>query len=85
MEFPTPEILLGSIATFPLPRVPLHSDGTPWTPLEIWDTLNEKYRTQVICQDLPTPGDTTIRISAMLYNSDDDYRHLAEAMKEILS
>ena len=76
---PCPDEMVGCIATLVLPfdasvkpheRDPLHA------------TLKEKYGIQVPVWSWPSPEGRYFRISAQLYNSEDEYRYLAWALKQ---
>ena len=79
LEPPCPDEMVACIATLMLPfdasvkpheRDPLHA------------TLKEKYGIQVPVWSWPSPEGRYFRISAQLYNSEDEYRYLAWALKQ---
>ncbi|HEX5105247.1 MAG TPA: aminotransferase class V-fold PLP-dependent enzyme, partial [Pirellulaceae bacterium] len=82
---PCPDEWLGSLASLPLPdaatptpsKSPLYLD-----PLQDWLMENGKIEIPVI--PWPAPPKRLIRISAQLYNSLPQYRHLAQALKKNL-
>ena len=76
---PVPDALLGSMAAVPLP------DGTSTTapamygdPLQ--DRLLENHGIEVPVVPWPAPPKRLLRVSAQLYNQEDEYRLLAEAL-----
>ncbi len=78
-----PETMLGSMANLRIPRIPRHANGLPWSYAEIHDYLYDHYRIQVTIHDFPHPGQTCVRLSAMLYNSDEEYDCLAQALRKM--
>ena len=78
---PCPDDMVGCIATLLLPAggsggVNMHEDD----PLHA--TLKEKYGIHVPVWSWPSPEGRYVRISAQLYNSEDEYRYLAWALKQ---
>jgi len=82
LEAPCPDEMVACIATLVLPlgddevavheRDPLHA------------TLKEKYGLQVPVWSWPSPKGRYFRISAQLYNSEEEYRYLAWALQQEL-
>jgi len=82
LEPPCPDEMVACIATLVLPlgddevavheRDPLHA------------TLKEKYGLQVPVWSWPSPKGRYFRISAQLYNSEEEYRYLAWALQQEL-
>jgi isopenicillin-N epimerase len=81
VEAPAPEFMLGSLAAVPLPdyqgEAPAKT-GAWWHPLQ--RALLEKHRIEVPVMVFPAPPRQLIRISAQLYNSEDQYARLAAAL-----
>ena len=81
---PAPASMLGSLAAVPLPP----GDGRTVPPFgfdPVQDTLFERFRIEApVITWLPDPP-RVLRISAQLYNSLDQYRHLAAALDELLT
>ena len=78
---PCPDDMVACIATLLLPAggsggVNMHEDD----PLHA--TLKETYGIQVPVWSWPSPEGRYVRISAQLYNSEDEYRYLAWALKQ---
>lgn len=83
MEPPCPEEMIASIATLPLPGelsggIPLHE------PDPLHETLQDKYGIQIPVWSWSSPRGRYIRISAQLYNHEDEYHYLAECLEKEL-
>ena len=82
---PCPDSMIGSLAAVPLP------DGSPAPPTSplycdpLQDELLEKYRIEVPVIPWPHPPKRILRVSAQAYNQVEQYRQLADALKELLS
>jgi isopenicillin-N epimerase len=81
---PAPAAMIGALAAVPLP-----ADGTDrpaaapaLDPLQ--DHLFTAHAIEVPVIPWPRPHDRLIRISAMLYNQEEQYRHLATVLGEHL-
>lgn len=77
------EAMLGSMAALPLP------DGTATAAPSLYgdplqDALFFEHNVEVPVVPWPAPPKRLIRISAQLYNSESDYRRLAEALSGLL-
>ena len=85
IEAPCPDEMIACIATLILPKggalngIPLHE------PDPLHEILQTKYGIQVPVWSWPSPEGRYIRISAQLYNSEEEYRYLAHALKQELS
>jgi len=81
LEPPCPDELLGSMAAVPLPGA-WAPGGSEWAlatdPLQ--DALLERHHIEVPIVPWPDRSRRLVRISAQLYNSERDYRHLASAL-----
>jgi isopenicillin-N epimerase len=78
VEPPAPEFMLGSLAAVPLPGYRGEEpakDGPWWDPLQ--KQLLLKHRIEVPVMFFPHP---LVRISAQIYNSEDQYQRLAAAL-----
>ena len=81
---PCPDDMITCIATLPLPSgnssggIPLHE------PDPLHRELKEKYGIQIPVWSWPSPEGRYIRISAQLYNSEEQYVYLSQALKELL-
>ena len=81
---PCPEEMIGSLATVPLPggsAAPLRS---PLDPDPLCDALLGRFGIEVPVLAWPAPPQRLIRISAQLYNTDEEYARLAAALREVL-
>ena len=77
---PAPDDMLGSMAAIPLP------DGNATTATSLYgdplqDALLFEEKIEVPIAPWPNPGNRVLRVSAQLYNTVDEYRRLAEAVK----
>lgn len=79
---PAPEFMLGSLAAVPLPdaEVQIARDGVWWHPLQ--KQLLQKHRIEVPIMIFPAPPRQLVRIAAQLYNSEEQYARLAQALLE---
>ena len=76
---PCPDNMIACIATLPLPGIvtggiPLHE------PDPLHKILQDKYNIQIPVWSWDSPKGRYIRISAQLYNSEEEYHYLAEAL-----
>jgi len=84
LDPPCPDSMIGSLASLPLP------DGSPDPPQSplytdpLQDVLLETHGIEVPVIPWPVPPQRLLRISAQLYNSEDDYGRLAVALGRIL-
>jgi isopenicillin-N epimerase len=69
---PAPDSMIGSLATVPLPDGPAEA---------LQQSLWEKHRIEVPVWSFPAAPKRIVRIAAQIYNSLDDYRALASALK----
>ena len=82
LEKPCPDEMVACIATLILPPntvssgIPLHEPD----PLHV--ILSEKYGIQIPVWSWPSPQGRFIRISAQLYNSEEEYHYLAWALQQ---
>ena len=82
LEKPCPDEMIACIATLILPSenksggIPLHEPD----PLHV--ILSEKYGIQIPVWSWPSPQGRFIRISAQLYNSEEEYHYLAWALQQ---
>lgn len=78
---PAPDEMLGSMAAIPLP------DGKPYVPTLFGDPLQDalfERGIEVPIMPWPHQPKRTLRVSAQLYNSIEDYETLAKALIELL-
>lgn len=81
-EPPVPEEMLGSIASIPVPAGSGPTDSI-FEPLMI--ELRRKWRIEVPVFTWPDAGQRLLRISAQVYNTEEDYERLAAALRSELS
>lgn len=83
VEPPAPEEMIGSLVSLPLP------DGSPEPPVSalyvdpLQEELLARYRIEVPIVPWPAAPRRLVRISAQLYNAEDDYRRLGAALREL--
>lgn len=82
VEPPCPESMIGTLVSLPLP------DGEPGPPSALYvdplqQTLLDRYRIEVPIASWPAPPKRLLRISAQLYNDEEDYRRMATALREL--
>ncbi|MEE2749833.1 MAG: aminotransferase class V-fold PLP-dependent enzyme [Myxococcota bacterium] len=79
VELPAPESMIGSLVTLPLPVL---GEASVERGLEIRRKLYEQHRVEVPVHPI---GDRLwVRISAQIYNEQEDYRVLAERLPSVL-
>jgi len=80
VEPPCPDSMLGSMFPIPLPWLqPPEPPSPEWAdPLQDW--LWAEHRIEVLITFISRDPRRILRISAQLYNGDDEYRYLAEAL-----
>jgi isopenicillin-N epimerase len=86
IEPPCPEKFLGSMAAIPLPDAA--DNQPPKSPLYVsalQELLREKHGIEVPIAPWPAAPKRLLRVSAQLYNSPTQYRHLAEVVKTLLA
>lgn len=82
LEPPCSEELIGSLASIPLPDGQLRvADATATDPLQ--DRLLFEHQIEVQVYPWPAPPRRLLRISAQIYNSEEQYRYLARVLGEI--
>ncbi len=79
---PAPDHMIGSIASLPVPPEATPSDSI-FDPLT--DALHQTWSIEVPVFAWPTSPDRLLRVSAQQYNTIEDYRRLAEALRAELS
>jgi len=88
VDAPAPEEMIGSLASVPLPQAteqgtePATEAILRYEPLQ--RSLFEQDRIEVPVHLWPAPPERLVRISAQLYNSIDEYEHLATALRKRL-
>ena len=85
IEPPCPESMIGSIAAVPLP------DGSPEPPKSplyldpLQDVMLLEHGIEIPVIPWPAPPKRLMRLSAQLYNSEDEYDRLAAALRAVLA
>jgi isopenicillin-N epimerase len=85
VEAPCPEAMLGSLATVPLPDHPLAEPPSALLPSPLQRALWDHHRIEVPVFPWPAPPRRWLRVSAQVYNREEDYRYLAAALAERLA
>ena len=79
---PSPDSMVGSLASIPLPDSQLDKPYQSLKYLDYWQaSLIEKYNIEVPVITWPNHPKRVVRISAQLYNSLPQYKLLADALK----
>ncbi len=84
IEMPLPEFMIGSMVTLPIPA---HNLGAPlglFREDRLGNRLYKKHKIEVPLMQWPRPGEHKVRISAQLYNSEEEYEALARALRSEL-
>ena len=80
---PAPDDMLGAMAAVPLPD----GSSAELSPLSIdplQDALFEQFSIEVPVMQWPSPPKRVLRVSAQLYNTIDEYKRLAAALRRLL-
>ncbi len=83
IELPCPDSMIGHLASFPLPN---GSDEAPKSSLYVdpmQDELMEQWGIEIPIMPWPAPPKRVLRFSSQLYNSMEQYRRLAEALRTL--
>ena len=83
IDVPTDDDLIGHLAALPLPPADIDDVPSPLYGTRLQQRLLDEYRIEVPLVPWPSHPQRLVRISAALYNDLDDYRALAQALKEI--
>jgi isopenicillin-N epimerase len=82
IPLPCPEEMVGSIASFPLPDAKdANTAGLGGHDL-IHQALFEQHRIELPIFSWPAPPKRVLRVSAQVYNRDDEYERLADVLRE---
>src|SRR5262249_10494668 len=81
---PAPESMIGSLAAVPLPPVSPDPGLPPLATDPLMNVLYEKRRIEVLASIFPASPRRVLRVSAQIYNHEDQYRYLANALMELL-
>jgi len=82
---PAPEAMVGSLASVPLPPRSPDPMLPPLATDPIMTELYERRRIEVLASIWPESPKRVLRVSAQIYNCEDQYRQLASALSEILA
>ena len=84
VEYTAPDTMIGSLVSVPLPD--MNTDKVPHLFIDdIQNILFNDYKIEVPVMIWPKPPKRVIRISAQIYNSIEQYKILAGALKDILN
>jgi isopenicillin-N epimerase len=81
---PAPDDMLGSMAAFPLPPGTALDNSALYGGEPLQDALFERYSIEVPVMPWPHPPNRTLRVSAQLYNTINDYQRLSDALGQLL-
>ncbi|MCB1096785.1 MAG: aminotransferase class V-fold PLP-dependent enzyme [Verrucomicrobiae bacterium] len=82
---PCPESMLGSLASIPLPDAVTIEPSLPPLALDPFqDRLAHRYAIEVPVFPWPQPSRRLLRVSSQDYNSQEDYRRLADVLRDIV-
>jgi isopenicillin-N epimerase len=84
IEEPCPETMIGSIASLPLPAMAPGRKGARLDSEGLRDLLHREHRMEVFFHAWPGPSGMLTRLAAQLYNFEDQYVRLAEALREVV-
>lgn len=82
---PAPDAMLGSLAAVPLPDRTEDLGLPPMSLDPLTRQLFEKYRIEVLASVWPRSPKRVIRVSAQLYNEEEQFRTLARALQDLLA
>ncbi|NUN15783.1 MAG: aminotransferase class V-fold PLP-dependent enzyme [Myxococcales bacterium] len=80
IEKPCPDSMVAALASLPLPKGFDWAGQIPRPAIEVCNRLYQRWRVEVPIFDWPQPGKQLFRISAQLYNDEQDYLRLAEVL-----
>ena len=82
IDAPAPGNMIGSMASLPLPDAPPGTPGGDNDPLH--NLLFDRHQIEVPVMPWPHPPKRLIRLSAQLYNREDEYAELGRVLRSIL-
>jgi len=82
IDAPAPGNMIGSMASLPLPDAPPGTPGGDNDPLH--NMLFDRHQIEVPVMPWPHPPKRLIRLSAQLYNREDEYAELGRVLRSIL-
>ena len=85
IEPPTPEDMLGSIVSIPLPPAPPEVQVGPFDSDPLQRDLYKKHKIEIPIFPFPKSPQRMLRLSAHVYNDISDYEHLSVAIAELLA
>ncbi|MFH1729368.1 MAG: aminotransferase class V-fold PLP-dependent enzyme [Pseudomonadota bacterium] len=84
IEAPAPDNMIGSMVSLILPeQLDLGEAKDPRSHDPLQELLYKRYKIEVPVISLPAIGKKLLRISAFIYNNEEDYIMLSQALKEI--
>ncbi|MFQ5718789.1 MAG: aminotransferase class V-fold PLP-dependent enzyme [Acidobacteriota bacterium] len=84
-ELPAPDEMIGALAAVPLPAGTDSSRAAAFAMDPLQEVLMNRHRIEVPVFVWPAPPHRLLRISAQIYNHDDEYRLLAGTLRELLA
>jgi isopenicillin-N epimerase len=84
VEPPAPDSMIGSLAAVPLPPASPDPRLPPLATDPLMNVLYEKRRIEVLASIFPESPRRVLRVSAQIYNHEEQYRYLARALSELL-
>jgi isopenicillin-N epimerase len=81
---PCPADMLGSMASVPVLPLGEPPPGRGVAPDPIHERLFQEFRIEVPIVRWPSSGRRLVRVSAQAYNTQEDYKYLAEALEKIM-
>jgi isopenicillin-N epimerase len=80
LEPPCPESMIGTLVNVPLRPLADRVKTSLIDSTKLHDILYADYNIEAMTQAFPEPDDLAIRVSAMLYNTEEQYQELADAL-----
>ena len=82
LPLPSPDSMIGTLASVPLPPIEADPPGPPWFTDPIQTELMEAHRIQVPIVLWPQWPSRLVRTASQLYNDPSESQYLAEALRE---
>jgi isopenicillin-N epimerase len=84
IKIPCPDEMIGTLVSLPLPEDTSNYDFKSLFIEPVYKELFEKYNIETVTLFWPEYPKKLFRVSAQLYNSEEQYKYLAEVLKKIL-